>query len=106
EQFFVAVIAAYGRTLQWVLQRQALTLMVATATVVLTVVMYLAVPKGFFPIQDTGLIQGVSEAPQSISFPAMASRQQELVKRILADPAVANVSSFIGVDGINTTLNS
>jgi multidrug efflux pump len=106
ERFFVAVIAFYGRTLQWVLQRQTLTLMVATATVVLTVVMYLAVPKGFFPIQDTGLILGVSEAPQSISFPAMASRQQQLVKRILEDPAVANVSSFIGVDGINTTLNS
>jgi len=106
ERFFAAVIAFYGRTLQWVLQRQALALMVATATLALTVVMYLAVPKGFFPIQDTGLILGVSEAPQSISFPAMASRQQELVKRILADPAVANVASFIGVDGINTTLNS
>jgi multidrug efflux pump len=106
ERLFVAVIAFYGRTLQWVLQRQALALMVASATLALTVVMYLAVPKGFFPIQDTGLIQGVSEAPQSISFPAMASRQQELVKRILADPAVANVASFIGVDGINTTLNS
>jgi multidrug efflux pump len=106
ERFFVAVIAFYGRTLQWVLQRQTLTLTVAVATVVLTVVLYLAVPKGFFPVQDTGLILGVSEAPQSISFPAMASRQQELVKRILDDPAVANVSSFIGVDGVNTTLNS
>jgi len=106
ERFFVAVIEFYGRTLQWVLQRQTLTLMVATATVVLTVVMYLAVPKGFFPIQDTGLIQGVSEAPQSISFPAMSSRQQDLVKHILADPAVASVSSFVGVDGVNTTLNS
>ncbi|MES2825102.1 MAG: multidrug efflux RND transporter permease subunit [Pseudomonadota bacterium] len=106
EGFFVAVIAFYGRTLQWVLQRQRLTLLVAGGTLVLTVIMYLLVPKGFFPIQDTGLIQGVSEAPQSISFPAMASRQQELVTRILADPAVANVSSFVGVDGVNTTLNS
>jgi len=106
EQFFTAVIAFYGRTLQWVLQRQTLTLLIATGTVVLTVVMYLAVPKGFFPIQDTGLIQGVSEASQSISFPAMASRQQELVKHILADPAVASVSSYVGVDGVNTTLNS
>ncbi len=106
EGFFVAVIAFYGRNLQWVLQRQGLTLLVAAATLVLTVFMYLLVPKGFFPIQDTGLIQGVSEAPQSISFPAMASRQQELVTRILADPAVANVSSFVGVDGVNTTLNS
>jgi multidrug efflux pump len=106
ERFFVAVIAFYGRTLQWVLLRQTATLLVAAGTLVLTVLMYLAVPKGFFPIQDTGLIQGVSEAPQSISFPAMATRQQELVTRILADPAVAGVSSFVGVDGVNTTLNS
>ena len=106
EAFFDRVIAFYADTLRWVLQRQTLTLMVALATLVLTVLMYVAIPKGFFPIQDTGLIQGISEAPQSISFPAMAGRQQALVERILNDPAVASVSSFIGVDGTNTTLNS
>ncbi len=106
ERYFERLIAFYARTLQWVLQHQTATLLVMLATLALTVLLYLAVPKGFFPIQDTGLIQAVSEAPQSISFPAMASRQQALVKMILEDPAVASVSSFIGVDGINTTLNS
>jgi multidrug efflux pump len=106
ERFFESVIASYGRTLQWVLRHQTLTLFVAVATLALTVVLYIGAPKGFFPIQDTGIIQGVSEAPQSISFPAMAERQQELVKIILQDPAVESVSSFIGVDGTNTTLNS
>ncbi len=106
EQFFERLIAFYARTLQWVLKHQPATLLMLLATLALTVLLYVAVPKGFFPIQDTGLIQAVSEAPQSISFPAMASRQQALVKVVLEDPAVASVSSFIGVDGINTTLNS
>jgi multidrug efflux pump len=106
ERMFESVIAFYGRTLQWVLQRQGLTLAVAAATLGLTVILYVVAPKGFFPIQDTGIIQGVSEASQSISFPAMADRQRELVKVIRRDPDVAGVSSFIGVDGINATLNS
>jgi len=106
ERFFENVIASYGRTLRWVLQHQTLTLVVAAATLVLTVVLYVIAPKGFFPIQDTGIIQGITEAPQSISFPAMAERQQALVRVVLQDPAVQNVSSFIGVDGTNTTLNS
>jgi multidrug efflux pump len=89
-----------------VLQRQGLTLAVAAATLGLTVILYIVAPKGFFPIQDTGIIQGVSEASQSISFPAMAERQRELVKVIRRDPDVAGISSFIGIDGINATLNS
>ncbi|BCS52027.1 MdtB/MuxB family multidrug efflux RND transporter permease subunit [Geobacter sp. SVR] len=105
-RFFDRIIAAYGRTLQWVLKHQTATLVVAGATLVLTVVLYVIVPKGFFPTQDTGAIQGISEAPQSISFPAMAERQQELARVILKDPAVESLSSFIGVDGVNTTLNS
>ena len=80
--------------------------MVALATLVLTVLLYLVVPKGFFPLQDTGVIQGISEAPQSVSFAAMAERQQALAHVILEDPAVESLSSFIGVDGTNTTLNS
>ena len=100
------LIAAYGRKLQWVLKHQPLTLLVAIATLGLTVVLYLVVPKGFFPVQDTGVIQGISEAPQSISFAAMSQRQQELAKIILADPAVQSLSSYIGVDGDNATLNS
>ena len=100
------VIAAYGRWLNWVLDRQFATLLVAIATLVLTVILYIFIPKGFFPIQDTGLIQGISEAAQSISFSAMAERQQALGKEILKDPAVESLSSFIGVDGTNTTLNS
>ena len=99
-------IARYGRMLQWVLKHQPLTLLVAIATLGLTVVLYLVVPKGFFPVQDTGVIQGISEAPQSISFAAMSQRQQELAKIILADPAVESLSSYIGVDGDNATLNS
>jgi multidrug efflux pump len=106
EEVFNNIIAFYGRTLQWVLQRQTATLLVAAATLVLTFVLYSIVPKGFFPVQDTGIIQGISEAPESISFPAMAERQQELSKAILKDPAVESLSSFIGVDGTNTTLNS
>ncbi|MBK3451333.1 MdtB/MuxB family multidrug efflux RND transporter permease subunit [Pseudomonas haemolytica] len=100
------LIEAYGRKLQWVLKHQPLTLLVAIATLGLTVVLYLVVPKGFFPVQDTGVIQGISEAPQSISFAAMSQRQQELAKIILADPAVQSLSSYIGVDGDNATLNS
>jgi multidrug efflux pump len=106
ERMFESVIAFYGRTLQWVLKRQRLTLAVAAATLGLTVLLYVAAPKGFFPIQDTGIIQGISEASQSISFGAMSELQRELVKVIRKDPDVAGVSSFIGVDGVNTTLNS
>ncbi len=100
------IIQLYGRLLTQVLNRQALTLLVALGTLGLTVLLYLAVPKGFFPIQDTGVIQAISEAPQSISFTAMGERQQALVDIILKEPAVESVSSFIGVDGSNTTLNS
>jgi len=104
--FFDRIIAAYGRSLKIVLRHQTATLVIAVGTLVLTVVLYVMVPKGFFPVQDTGSIQGVTEAAQSISFPAMAERQQELARAILKDPAVESLSSFIGVDGINTTLNS
>lgn len=100
------MIAEYGRMLQWVLKHQPLTLLVAIGTLVLTVFLYMVVPKGFFPVQDTGVIQGISEAPQSISFSAMSQRQQELGKIILQDPDVESLSSYIGVDGDNATLNS
>ncbi|UZJ58118.1 MdtB/MuxB family multidrug efflux RND transporter permease subunit [Pseudomonas sp. KU26590] len=100
------LVAAYGRKLQWVLRHQPLTLLVAVATLGITVLLYLAVPKGFFPVQDTGVIQGISEAPQSVSFASMSQRQQALAKIILKDPAVASLSSYIGVDGDNATLNS
>ncbi len=100
------LIGGYSRWLTWVLGHQTLTLLVAVVTLGLTVVLYLAVPKGFFPVQDTGVIQGISEAPQSISFRAMSERQQSLSRVILADPAVASLSSYIGVDGDNVTLNS
>lgn len=103
---FARLIALYGRSLQRVLNWQGLTLMLALATLLLTVSLYLVIPKGFFPLQDTGLLQGVSEAPASISFSAMAQRQTALADVVLADPAVASVSSFIGVDGTNPTLNS
>ena len=101
-----ALIARYDVGLQWVLRHQPLTLLVAVATLGLTVLLYLAVPKGFFPVQDTGVIQGISEAPQSVSFRAMGERQQRLAEVILKDPAVASLSSYIGVDGDNVTLNS
>jgi len=100
------VIARYGLMLDWVLDRQRATLWVAIGTLALTVLLYVFVPKGFFPVQDTGAIQGISEAPQSISFAAMAERQRALARAVLQDPAVESLSSFIGVDGINTTLNS
>lgn len=105
-RFYDSVIERYGVWLTWVLERQTATLLVAIATLVLTVVLYIIIPKGFFPLQDTGVIQGISEAPQSISFAEMAKRQQALARVILQDPDVASLSSFIGVDGINTTLNS
>ncbi|MEQ1637697.1 MAG: MdtB/MuxB family multidrug efflux RND transporter permease subunit [Methylococcales bacterium] len=100
------IAAGYGRLLGWVLKAQGVTLFVAILTLVLTVALYVVIPKGFFPIQDTGVIQGISEAPQSISFAAMAERQQALTQVVLKDPAVASVSSVIGVDGINPTLNT
>jgi multidrug efflux pump len=106
ERLFARLIEGYGRTLRWVLDRQFATLVVAIAVLALTIVLYVIVPKGFFPVQDTGIILGISEAPQSVSFSAMAERQQALTQAILRDPAVENISSFIGIDGTNTTLNS
>jgi multidrug efflux pump len=106
EAMFDWVIRVYGFTVRWVLHNQLLTLLVALATLAATVALYVAVPKGFFPVQDTGVILGISEAPQTISFDAMAERQLRLNKAILEDPAVASLSSFIGIDGVNTTPNS
>ena len=106
KDWFDSIIALYGRSLSWVLKHQAVTLCVFFATVALTVALYINIPKGFFPVQDTGVIQGISEAPQNVSFSAMAEYQQKLGKIILQDPAVENLSSFIGVDGINSTPNS
>ncbi len=106
ENVFKRVVDFYERTLDWVLERRTLTLIVAVCTLLVTGLLFLVIPKGFFPVQDTGIIQAVSEAGQSISFGKMADRQQQLVAAILADPAVDSVSSFIGVDGTNTTLNS
>ena len=103
---FDGINGRYGRALTWVLNRQGLTLVVAAATLVLTLLLYLFIPKGFFPVQDTGMIQGISEAAQTISYSAMAERQQALGAAILKDPDVASLSSFIGVDGTNSTLNS
>ncbi len=103
---FDRTIAEYGRMLNWVLDRQALTLLVFAATLVLTGLLYLVVPKGFFPVQDTGQIQAITEVSQSTSFAAMAQHQQALAEAILKDPAVDSLSSFIGVDGANATLNS
>ncbi|MDP4260834.1 MAG: efflux RND transporter permease subunit, partial [Bacteroidota bacterium] len=100
------VIHFYGKTLRWVLGHQKPTLVVAVSTLFLTVLLYIIVPKGFFPIQDTGVILGISEAPQAISFLGMAKEQQALAQVVLQDPAVESLSSFIGVDGTNTTLNS
>lgn len=100
------VIARYGDALRWVLRHQPLTLAVTVATLLLTAGLYLLVPKGFFPVQDTGLIQGISEAPQSISFAAMSERQQALADALLADPAVEGLSSFIGIDATNSTVNT
>jgi len=106
ERMFEALIARYSRTLRWVLSHQTSTLLLAAATLVLAVFLYVVIPKGLFPTQDVGIIQGISQAPESISFQAMSLKQQELAKVILQDPAVASLSSFIGVDGTNATLNS
>ena len=106
EHVFERMIAFYGRTLRVVLRYQTFTLLVALGTLVLTVYLYIIIPKGFFPVQDTGVIQGISQANQSISYAAMAEKQKELASIILQDPAVESLSSFIGADGINTTLNS
>jgi multidrug efflux pump len=106
EYFFESVIWMYGETLKVVLRHQTSTMVVSVLTLVATVYLYVLVPKGFFPVQDTGVILGISEAPQSISFDAMAQRQLELNRAILQDPAVASLSSFIGIDGTNTTINS
>ncbi len=106
ERVFEKTIAFYGRTLKVVLEHRNLTLLVAAGTLVLTVFLYIVIPKGFFPVQDTGEIQGVSEADQSVSFADMSRLQQQLVAVILKDPAVQSLSSFIGVDGTNTTLNA
>jgi multidrug efflux pump len=106
QQSVDGMIKHYGRLLTWVLRHQILTLVVAVATLILTIWLYVIIPKGFFPVQDTGLIQGVTQAPQSTSYDAMVRRQGELAKKILTDPDVVNLSSFVGVDGSNTTLNS
>jgi multidrug efflux pump len=106
ERAFEGMIAFYGRTLKVVLRFQTITLLVAVTTLLLTVFLYIIIPKGFFPVQDTGVIQGISQAPAAIGFKAMAEKQQELAKVILADPAVDSLSSFIGADGTNTTTNS
>ena len=106
ENAFNRMIAFYGRTLRVVLRYQKVTLLVALGTLALTVYLYIVIPKGFFPEQDTGVIQGISQASQSISFADMAQKQQELASIILKDPAVESLSSFIGADGTNTTLNS
>jgi multidrug efflux pump len=106
ERAFDSMIAFYGRTLKVVLRFQTITLFVALATLLLTIFLYIIIPKGFFPVQDTGVIQGITQAPPAIGSPAMAEKQQELAKVILADPAVESLSSFIGADGTNTTTNS
>jgi multidrug efflux pump len=106
EYAFNWVIERYGTTLRWVLRNQGFTLFVLGATIAATVVLFISVPKGFFPVQDTGLILGISEARQQISFPAMAAKQEELARVVLRDPAVESLSSFIGIDGTNATVNS
>lgn len=106
EAAFDGVIRLYGWTLRIVLRMQAMTMIVSVLTLVATAYLYVMVPKGFFPVQDTGVILGISEASQNISFDAMAARQLELNKAILEDPAVDSLSSFIGIDGTNTTLNN
>jgi len=104
--WFDQLTVQYGQVLEWVLERKRMTLVVAFATLLLSAILYNVIPKGFFPIQDTGAIQGISQAPESVSFTAMAKRQQALGKVILQDPAVQSLSSFIGVDSNNSTLNS
>ncbi len=106
ERMFKRAIERYGSSLQWVLRHQGATLAVAIATLVLTILLYIFVPKGFFPVQDTGVIQAISEAPQAVSFPAMVELQQAAARIILQDPAVDSLSSFVGIDGTNVSLNS
>jgi multidrug efflux pump len=106
ERVFERVIASYGRSLKFVFRYQTITLLVAAATLILTIVLYIVIPKGFFPTQDTGVIQGISQAPATVSFGAMEQKQQQLARVVLQDPAVESLSSFIGADGTNTTLNS
>src|SRR5262249_812177 len=106
ERMFEWVIARYATTLRWVLRHQPLTLLVTIATLVATVLLYVYLPKRFFPVHPPAIIPGISEARETISFAAMAERQQALAKVILDDPAVQSLSSFIGVDGTNTTPNS
>jgi multidrug efflux pump len=106
ERLYQRVIDRYGTTLRWVLTHQTATLVVTVATLAFTIALFLFVPKGFFPVQDTGVILGVSDAPQTVSFDAMAQRQQALAQVILKDPGVDSLSSFIGIDGVNTTPNS
>ena len=106
ERAFDKMIEFYGRTLKFVLRFQTITLLVALGTLALTIFLYIVIPKGLFPTQDTGVIQGISQAPETISFPAMAQKQQQLAHVVLQDPAVESISSFIGADGTNTTLNS
>jgi multidrug efflux pump len=106
ERAFQRMINFYGRTLRFVLRFQPTVLLIALGTLALTIYLYIVIPKGFFPVQDTGVIQGISQAPETISFAAMAQKHQELAKVILADPAVESLTSFIGADGMNTTMNS
>ena len=106
ERVFDNMIAFYGRTLKFVLEYQTIALLVALGTLILTICLYIIIPKGFFPTQDTGVIQGISQAPPAIGSAAMAEKQQELAKVVLQDPAVQSLSSFVGADGTNTTTNS
>jgi multidrug efflux pump len=106
ERAYERVIEWYGTTLRWVLKHQTITLLATAAALALTVYLYIIVPKGFFPVQDTGVILGISEGPENVSFTSMSERQQQLAKVILQDPDVASLSSFIGIDGTNTTQNS
>ncbi|MGH9638310.1 MAG: efflux RND transporter permease subunit, partial [Candidatus Angelobacter sp.] len=106
ERAYERVIEWYGTTLRWVLKHQTITLLATVAALALTLYLYVIVPKGFFPVQDTGVILGISEGPENVSFTSMAERQQKLAKVILEDPDVASLSSFIGIDGTNTTQNS
>ena len=106
ERVFEAIIGAYGRSLNWVLDRQPLTLLVALGTLALTLLLYYEIPKGFFPVQDTGLIQAITEASQSVSYQEMANLQNQLAQAVLKDPDVVNLTSYVGVDGTNQTLNT
>jgi len=106
ENIYERIIQYYGRTLKWVLGHQTSTLVVTAATLVFTILLYIVVPKGFFPVQDTGVILGISDAPQNISFAAMSERQQQLARVILKDPDIDSLSSFIGIDGTNPTINT